>query len=99
MEKDQNAYPPNLVWIELHYTPGEKDHANMRLVQALMGTTRIFTDIREILTVQRPVTPKRAGASGSRINDYGVSTLKQACSRQYSGSLKLSNQRFEHAQN
>ena len=64
-----------------------------------MGTTRISADIREILTVQRPVTPKRAGASGSRINNDGVSTLKQACSRRYSGSLKLSSRRFEHAQN
>ena len=71
--------------------PGEKDHAKTRLVRALVGTKRIFADIREILTVQRPVTPKRAGASGSRINDDGVSTLKQACSRRYSGSLKLSS--------
>ena len=53
----------------------------MRLVQALVGTTRIFTDIHEILTVQHPITPQCAGASGSRINDDGVSTLKQACSR------------------
>ena len=64
-----------------------------------MGTTRISADIREILTVQRPVTPKRAGASGSKINDDGVSTLKQACSGRYSGSLKLSSRRFERAQN
>ena len=79
--------------------PGEKDHANTRLVQALVGTIRISADIREILTVQRPVTPKRAGASGSRINDDGVSTLKQACSRRYLGSLNLSSRRFERAQN
>ena len=71
--------------------PGEKDHANTWLVQALVGTTRISADIREILIVQRPITPKRAGASGSRINDDGVSTSKQACSRRYSGSLKLSS--------
>ena len=77
--------------------PGEKDHANMRLVRALVGTTQISADICEILTVQRPVTPKRAGASGSRINDDGISTLKQACSRRYSGSLKLSSRRFERA--
>ena len=60
--------------------PGEKDHANTRLVRALVGTTRISADICEILIVQRPITPKRAGASGSRINNDGVSTLKQACS-------------------
>ena len=35
--------------------------------------------IHEILTIQCPVTPKRAGASGSKINDDGVSMLKQAC--------------------
>ena len=64
-----------------------------------MGTTRISADIREILTAQRPSMPKRAGSSGSRINDDGVSTLKQACSRRYSGSLKLSSRRFERAQN
>ena len=63
--------------------PGEKDHADTRLVQALVGTTRISADIHEILTVQRPVTPKRAGASGSRINDDGISMMKQACSRRY----------------
>ena len=79
--------------------PGEKDHANTRLVQALVGTTRISADIREILTVQRPITPKCVGASGSRINDDGVSTLKQACSRRYSGLLKLSSRRFERAHN
>jgi hypothetical protein len=79
--------------------PGEKDRANPRLARALVGTTRISTDIREILTVQRLVTPKRAGASGSKINNGGVSTLKQACSGRYSGSLKLSSRRFERAQN
>ena len=56
-------------------------------------------DIREILTVQCPVTPKRVGPSSSKINDNGVSMLKQACSRRYSGSLKLSSRRFERAQN
>ena len=64
-----------------------------------MDTTRISADIREILILQRPVTPKRAGASSSRINDDGVLTLKQACNKRYSGSLKLSSRRFEHAQN
>ena len=64
-----------------------------------MGTTRISADIREILTVQRLVMPKHAGASGSRINDNGVSMLKQACSERYSGSFKLSSRRFERAQN
>ena len=59
----------------------------------------ISAEIREILTVQRPVTPQRAGASGSKINDDSVSTFKQACSGQYSGSLKLSSQRFECAHN
>ena len=39
----------------------------------------IFTD------VQRLVMPKRTGACGSKINDDGVSMLKQACSGQYSG--------------
>ena len=79
--------------------PGEKDHANTRLVRALVGTTRISANIREILTVQRWVTPKRAGASGSRINNDGVSILKQAYSRRYSGSLKLSSRRFKRTQN
>ena len=64
-----------------------------------MGTTRISAEIREILTVQRPVTPKRAGASGSKINDDSVSTLNQAYSGRYSGSLKLSSRRFERAHN
>ena len=59
----------------------------------------ISTDIREILTVQCLVTPKCAGASGSKINDDGVSMLKQACSRRYSGTLKLSSRRFKHAWN
>ena len=58
---------------------------------------RISAEIREILTVQRPVTPQRAGASGSKINDDSVSTFKQACSGRYSGSLKLSSRRFERA--
>ena len=71
----------------------------MRLVRALVGTTWISADIREILTVQHPVMPKRAGTSGLRINDDGVSTLKQACGRRYSGSLKLSSLRFERTQN
>ena len=52
----------------------------MWLARALVGTTRISAEIREMLTVQRPVMPKRAGASGSKINDDSVSTFKQACS-------------------
>ena len=79
--------------------PGEKDRANTRLARALVGITRISAEIREILIVQRLVTPKRAGASGSKINNDSVSTFKQACSRRYSGSLKLSSRRFECAQN
>ena len=71
--------------------PGEKDRANTRLARALVGTTRISAEIRETLIVQRPVTPKRTDASGSKINDDGVSTFKQACSGRYSGSLKLSS--------
>ena len=71
----------------------------MRLTQVLVGTTRISTDTCEISTVQHPVTPKCAGASGSKINNDGISTLKQACSGRYSGSLKLSSRRFEHTQN
>ena len=47
--------------------PGEKDRANTQLARALVGTTWISADIREILTVQRPVTPKHAGASGSKL--------------------------------
>ena len=43
--------------------------------------------------------PKHMGASDSKINNDGVLTLKQACSGRYSGLLKLSSQRFEHAQN
>ena len=64
-----------------------------------MGTTRISAEIREILTIQHLVTPKRAGASGSKINDDSVSTFKQACSGRYSGTLKLSSRRFERAHN
>ena len=48
-------------------------------------------DIREILTVQRLVMPKREAVSGSKINDDGVLMLKQACSGKYSGSLKHSS--------
>ena len=81
------------------YTPGEKDPTNTRLARALVCTTRISVEIRKILTVQGPVTPKRAGASDSKINDDGVSTFKEACSGRYSGSLKLSSRRFERAQN
>ena len=84
---------------QLFSIPGEKDHANTLLVRALVGTTRISADIHEILTVLHPVTPKCVGASGSRNNDDGVSMLKQACSRWYSGSLKLSSRSFERAQN
>ena len=42
---------------------------------------------------------KCAGASGSKINNDGGSTFKQACSGRYSGSLKLSSRRFERTQN
>jgi hypothetical protein len=48
--------------MQYHYQ-GEKDRGNTRLARALVGTTRISTDIHEILTVQHPVTPKRASAS------------------------------------
>ena len=78
---------------------GETDRTNTWLARALVGTTQISAEIREILTVQRPVTPQRAGASGSRINDDSVSTFKQACSGRYSGLLKLSSRRFERAHN
>ena len=60
---------------------------------------QISAEIREILTVQRPVTLKRAGASSSKINDDGVSMFKPACRGRYSGLLKLSSRRFERAQN
>ena len=62
---------------------GEKDCANTWLVRALVSTTRISTDIHEILTVlnQHLVTPKCVGASISKINKDGVLILKQACSR------------------
>ena len=79
--------------------PGEKGHVNTWLAQALVGTARMSMEIREILIVQRLVTSKCAGASGSKINDYSISTCKQACSRRYLGSLKLSSRRFEHAHN
>ena len=61
---------------------GEKDCANTRLAQALVGTMQISTDIHEIVTVQHPVTPKHEDASSSKINNDGVSTLKQACTMQ-----------------
>ena len=76
-----------------------KRTANTWLARALVGTTRIFAEIHEILTVQRPVTPKRTGASSSTSNDDNISTFKQACSGRYSGSLKLSSRRFECAHN
>ena len=57
------------------------------MVSASVGGYNV--DIHDILTVQRPVMLKHAGASASKINDNGVSTLKQACSRQYSVLLKL----------
>ena len=79
--------------------PGEKDRGNRWLAQALVGTTRISVEICEILTVQRPVTPKRTGASSSKLNDNSISTFKQACSGRYSGSLKLSSRRFKCAHN
>ena len=60
---------------------------------------RISAEIREILTVQRPVTSKCVGASGSKINNDSISTFKQACSGRYSGSLKLCSRRFERAHN
>ena len=48
------------------------------LARVLVGTMQISADIRDILTIQRPVTPKCVDASGSIINDDSVSTLKQA---------------------
>ena len=69
--------------------PGEKDRVNTRWAWALVSTTRISAEVREILIVQRPVTPKCAGASGSKINNDGVSTFKQTCSGRYLGSLKV----------
>ena len=47
----------------------KKDHANKQLAQALVGTMRISVDIHEVLTIQRPVTPKHVGAGSSKIND------------------------------
>ena len=55
--------------------------------------------LRQISRVLPHGTAKRAGASGSKINDDGISTFKPACSRRYSGSLKLSSRRFKRAQN
>ena len=43
--------------------PGEKDHADTRFAQVLVGTTRISMDIHEIFIIQHPVMPKRAGTS------------------------------------
>ena len=43
--------------------PGEKDHADTRLAQVLVGTKRISMDIHEIFIIQHPVMPKRAGTS------------------------------------
>ena len=59
----------------------------------------ISADIRDTPTIQRPAMPKCVDVSGSIINDDGISTLKQACSGRYSGSLKLSSRSFECAQN
>ena len=67
---------------DINLGEGEKDCVNT-LAQALVGTTRISAEIHEILTVKRPVMPKRAGTSSSNINDNSVSTFKQACSGQY----------------
>jgi hypothetical protein len=65
------------------------DHANTWLAQIFVGTTRISTVIHEILTVLCLVTRRRVGTSGSQINGDGVSTLKQGCSRRYSGRQSL----------
>ncbi len=34
----------------------------------------VYADVCEILTIRSPITPKRAGTSGSKINDDGVLT-------------------------
>jgi hypothetical protein len=44
-------------------------------------------------------TAQTRGCKRFKINDDGVSTLKQACSGRYSGMLTVSSLRFEHAQN
>ena len=83
--------------IHIMYTKVKRT-AHTWLAQALVGTARMSMEIREILIVQRLVTPKRADANGSKIDD-SVSMIKQACSGQYSGSVKLSSRRFERAHN
>ena len=54
------------------------------------GYNAVMRGCTRIITVLRPVTPKRMGTNGSKINDAGVLTLKEACSRRYSGTLKRS---------
>ena len=33
--------------LHTHVHPGEKDHVNARLARALVGTTRLYADLRE----------------------------------------------------
>ena len=40
-----------------------KDHVNVQLTRAMMGTTQLRVVVCEML---RPVTPKRAGKSGAK---------------------------------
>ena len=71
--------------------PDEKERVNAQLVRALVGTTWGCVVVHKIITVLCLVTPKRMGTNSSKINDTGISTLKQAYSRQNSGTVKLSS--------
>ena len=57
--------------------PGEKDHVDVQLPRALVGTTRLRVVVVEIIII---LCPMRTGTSGSKINDAGSSTLKLAAS-------------------
>ena len=73
---DPGVPPPIIIPAYVSMYPGEKDRANMWFARLLEGTTWISVIIHEILTILRPVMPKRAGTSGLKINKDDISTLK-----------------------
>ena len=69
-----------------------KGRANMRLAQALVGATQISTKYWPFNIWSRP------NARVQVVQELSTMVF-QRCSRQYSGSLKLSSRRFECTQN
>ena len=56
--------------------PGGKGPRERAVSASVGGYNAVIRGCTRIITVLRPVTPKRAGTNGSKINDAGVSTLK-----------------------